>query len=400
MELAGRFARHVYRPFWEQADSTIRAHIPSLPVVEQTFRIAGLLHDVGHLPYSHLADELFLKRHGLTHEKLGTRIIRAHLADTIKRIGYTPDGEAVEAPVDPEIVCGLIESGQETDLPMVWRALSSVLRGSHDADRMDFILRDGRGLGLEGISPHEIERLILTSFLYPEHGGVPVFCLDATSLPALITFLRQRQYLSTVAYYHRTVRVFEEQLRPELEALLAGVFTNDRGELLIDRELSDREFSDRLKMCDEDLVHCRLRQDKHGAWLRLQCRDLDWRLAYERVDPYEQEPAQAKLLTAEGVRGLLDKFSDDDVWILVEHYRAPSALHRPFHIFDRSTRTLSHVSASDFWKQGIVLFAELVKVYVRSSRVERLRGPVHDRMVEIMGASTVDRHAPGLLTNW
>ncbi len=388
MELAGRFARNVYRPFWEQAADSAKQHIPTLPLVEETFRIAGLLHDVGHLPFSHLADEVFLKGYHLTHETLGTHIIRTYLADIIRKIDATPDGELLETPVDPDIVCCLVRSGQEDDLPMVWKALASVLRGPCDADKMDFLLRDGRSLGLEGMSPHEVQRLMLTAFLYPEKGSAPVFCLDSTSLPALVSLLRQRQYLTTVAYHHRTVTAFEEQLRSELcEALSA---------LLPEGPCKSLHL---LPGCDEDLVHQVLKQNPNGAWSRLMRRQLDWQLAYETLRPHEKEPAPIDRLSVNQVREFLQGLPQDDVLVSVQPYSAPPALRKGVCLYDRSTAKLRYLGAEDFRKQGILIEGEFVKVYVRSGLTD-LRQEVRRRMSMALGESPLDRSADGLLTSW
>ena len=78
MHLAGEFGQHLYDTLADEAPDT-----PSRALVEETLRMAGLLHDVGHGPFSHFFDDQYL------HPTVRARP-RAHLAAPDRRRAGRP----------------------------------------------------------------------------------------------------------------------------------------------------------------------------------------------------------------------------------------------------------------------------------------------------------------------
>src|SRR3989475_1559381 len=214
MHLAGKWARHLHPTLM-----TACAGTPSVALVEETLRMAGLLHDVGHGPFGHFFDDNFLVDYDLTHELIGQRIIREELADVLRSLRRSPSGRfnAGEA-IDPEWICYLMGKTYTHPLeshPKWLPFLKPLLSGVFTADNMDYVLRDAYMCGV-AVGPIDIERIIYYSF-FSEKG----LTLDRGGLQAFTMFLTAPFYMYTNVYYHRTTRgidphpkeIFRETMR-------------------------------------------------------------------------------------------------------------------------------------------------------------------------------------------
>ncbi len=149
-------------------------------------RISGLLHDVGHGPFSHLF-EVHLEKHlGKDHEDMGVWVIRrSELADIISSLGYSVD-EVVE-----------VALGRGSSKPPY---IKQIVRSAVDADKLDFIRRDNYHTGA-GYGNIDVERLIYTLELVNEQLAV-----NMTSLSVLETYIIARMKSFESIYYHKTIR--------------------------------------------------------------------------------------------------------------------------------------------------------------------------------------------------
>ena len=218
MHLAGEWGRHL--------DPTLRQVHPDTPspaLVEETLRLAGLLHDSGHGPFGHFFDENYLDTWGLDHEDVGRALILGPLAEGIAGLRASPlgDFEAGER-VDPRWIAYLISQRELPGFaPPPWlEALQPLLTGPFSADNMDYVPRDSYVCGVS-TGPVDVQRILRYSFV--SEGGL---ALHSHAAEALFMFLSARLYLYHQVYFHRTVRRIDLQLReifrPTVDALLGG----------------------------------------------------------------------------------------------------------------------------------------------------------------------------------
>ncbi len=227
MHLAGELARQVYPTL-----SEVEAGTPSLPLVEETLRMAGLLHDLGHGPFSHFCDEEYLLPvFGIDHEQISQQLIVGELGSLLAELRRSPAGAfAAGESVDPWHVAFLVRAeeggahGASSPSPAAgpiprWvRLLHRALSGAVTVDNLDYVRRDARMCGV-GLGPIDVERLIYYTFCTDEG-----LTFHKRALSSLRAFLNARFYMYENVYFHRIGHAIDlhlaEIFRPTLKLIL------------------------------------------------------------------------------------------------------------------------------------------------------------------------------------
>lgn len=191
-----------------------------LPYWRRVLRAAALLHDVGHLPFSHAAEDLLPG--GQSHEHLSGRLILSAFLD----------GPLAELEVDPgdvaRVAVGLTGPDEDTDtaeLEPGWlAALSSLITGdAFGADRIDYLLRDayhsGATLGTFDAA-RLIDRLVLLRGAQGRASPALTVGLHSGALQAAEALLTTRDALYEGLYFHPVRRIYDHHLGQFLRAAL------------------------------------------------------------------------------------------------------------------------------------------------------------------------------------
>jgi HD superfamily phosphohydrolase len=192
MELAGR----VYDALAAKSDGLLPAGAAAHG--RRLVRAAALLHDLGHPPFSHSAENLFAG--GLDHEAMTRQLLG--LPEMSALFARHGDGLALAD------VARLLDGGGDP----VERLLAQVVAGELDVDKMDYLLRDSLYCGVR-YGSYDLERVLdtLVPLRDPETGewGVGV---EEGGVHAVEALVLARYYMFTQVYFNVTGKALELHL--------------------------------------------------------------------------------------------------------------------------------------------------------------------------------------------
>lgn len=199
MHLAGR----VYDAIAAKSDG--RLSTDPLCRERRLVRAAALLHDIGHAPYSHCAEDLF--DGGIDHEEMSRRLMATReIEDIFDRLG--------NGVTTADVIRILSKRGEGTE-----RLLSEMITSELDVDKMDYLRRDSLYCGVE-YGSYDLERLIdtMVPILDPEHGQWRIG-VDRGGVHALEALVMARYYMFTQVYFNATGKVMELHFAEWLRAV-------------------------------------------------------------------------------------------------------------------------------------------------------------------------------------
>ena len=190
----------------------------------QEIRLAALLHDVGHGPFSHTFEEVLAEKTTTTHEDISQRIIaETSIRDVLNRHGFSPKKMSDFA------------VGKQSTKPQF---MNEIIAGGLSADIMDYLLRDSYFTGVE-YGKVDVQRVIDSLRVADKQ-----LALDNAGLYAFEALLLARYEMFKAVYFHRTVRAAELMLVNSMKLAESALHLTD---------LSD--INEYLEMTDERVLH-------------------------------------------------------------------------------------------------------------------------------------------------
>ena len=295
MHLSGLYAQHLYPYDYSKF---------------RVLRLAGLMHDIGHGPYSHQFDDTVYKTMGYKdgHDEFRTRIIRGKLLeDTLSVYKNSSDPRIKNDFIhDIELTLGIQTSEENirANLQEIFEKIIEVYEGENTgsvdfnivqgplgADRLDFVLRDSYFAGTRHFGSGATDRLIRGSSIASDK-----ICYSIKVIDDVYTSLFARFMMYKNVYFHKTSRaadqMIQEVLRASYEVLNLKQRVEDPQQFV---ELTDARIMDEIEilyqmlfekknygmLMDPELIrHAEKLSYAHSVIQRLKKRDL-WKVIME-----------------------------------------------------------------------------------------------------------------------
>ncbi|MFP4462006.1 MAG: HD domain-containing protein [Thermotogota bacterium] len=199
-------------------------------------RLAGLMHDIGHGPYSHQFDDVAYKKAGLVngHDDQRKRLLVELMPSEMKRV-YDNSMKAIWKKNVRDELQDMLERtiSEEEDLQPLFLELMAlvcqvfdgetegtgefnIIQGPLGADRIDFILRDSYYCGTPEYGTVDLQRIIRSARLI-EKDGMKRLTYDAKIIDSIYRVLFGRFMMYKNVYFHKTARAADLMIQRVLE---------------------------------------------------------------------------------------------------------------------------------------------------------------------------------------
>ena len=264
--------------------------------------LTGLLHDVGHGPFSHAFEHVTK----YSHEDYTAKII----------LGETELNQVLTevSPRLPEDIVSIIEHNHPNDI------LNQIISGQLDADRMDYLLRDSY-FSATSYGQFDLERILRTMRVRKIDENKKALVVKYTGIHSVEDYIMARYQMYWQVYYHPVARSYEAvfiQLFNRLKDIFKDnkEYFSDMKVLIPFLEKNVVSVEEYFKLDENSLLYCcSLIQNKDDEIAADLARRLQNRRLFEYVDYSEENLVQIKNM-------LKEQNLDEKYYLRVENVEA------------------------------------------------------------------------------
>ena len=229
-------------------------------------KVAGMLHDIGHSPFSHTLEYLLYEKTGMDHMEITAKIIEGKMdivdgeLEEGKRVYEILDDYSIPKNTLERMILGEVE--RRTDILSIHKNqayfgdeknyLVNIISGSLDADQIDYLLRDSH---YTGVAHGAIDFPRILNTIKIKNGELMI---DKKGVPALEGMLVARALMYSAVYFHKTSRIGELMLSRAVE------------------EMKMDDWNDIYKLNDAELLARLLQEDGYQ-------REIAFRIKYRKL---------------------------------------------------------------------------------------------------------------------
>ena len=253
-------------------------------------RLAALLHDVGHGPFSHVSEYL-LDQYAPDEDADGRVREKIHEKITVDIVRSDPEINDILDCHERDFVIEMIQGKPTPD----WHR--DVVSSELDADKMDYLLRDSYFTGVKyGI--YDLEKIIESCLI--ERGGTETsLAVSSKGIYALEQLLLARYHMTQQVYWHRVSLISNEMIIRGISLVIDGDNEKMKQLYQYDEKNKDKFIKNYLKYHDEKLIESLRNCEQQKAceiFNRLYDRDLFKMVAELRLKDETNSKVKRKLL--------------------------------------------------------------------------------------------------------
>lgn len=181
--------------------------------IYQHCRVAAILHDCGHGPFSHLSEHVFsnefkeLKKNIPMFGGASPHEILSYFIATsapLKKFNDEVIKQKYKINIDLDFIGQMIVGYIDRKNKPQYGFVVECINGAFDADKLDYILRDAHSTGVRMVL--DLQRLLYTLNILKDRDGINRLAIDISGVSALEEIVFNKMMLTSTIYHHQKVR--------------------------------------------------------------------------------------------------------------------------------------------------------------------------------------------------